>query len=122
MRNWMAALGVLGLLAFLLGWGAGRQHAQALVRPDPQVQRGAWLYAAECQVCHGLGGNGAPGAPALDGARLWRDYPSQAALVDFIQARMPASRPGSLTRAQAEDLAAYLRSLDPLARPHPRWP
>jgi mono/diheme cytochrome c family protein len=118
----MTAVGVLGLLAFLLGWGAGWQHARALAQPDPQVQRGAWLYAAECQACHGLGGNGAPGAPALDGARLWRDYPSQAALVEFIQARMPASRPGSLTHEQAEDLAVYLRSLDPLARPHPRWP
>ncbi|MBX5467521.1 MAG: cytochrome c [Firmicutes bacterium] len=105
-RVWWLAL-VAGM-----GWAAGRAWPESPALP-PAVARGAALYQRDCAACHGVAGSGAPGAPALDGPRLARDYPSRQALARFIAENMPASAPGTLSPTMAEDLARYLRRLNP---------
>ena len=74
-----------------------------------QAQRGRALYEVECQACHGAALTGALGPP-LAGAGFLREWDRRllAELVDKIEHTMPATKPGTLSRAQATDLAAYL--------------
>lgn len=90
------------------------------------VAEGATLYAAQCQQCHGVKGEGmAPAYPALIGrpadaegfvfakdAKLVRtigNYWSHATtLFDYIKRAMPLTAPGSLTDSQVYALTAYL--------------
>jgi mono/diheme cytochrome c family protein len=79
------------------------------VYSDAQAQRGQVLYDAQCRACHGAtlaGGLGPPLAGA-DFLRIWDKQPL-ADLVDKIEHTMPATAPGSLSRTQAADVAAYL--------------
>jgi len=74
-----------------------------------QAQRGQAIYNVECQACHGATLSGGLGPP-LAGAnflRVWDKRPV-ADVVDKIEHTMPASNPGTLSRAQATDLVAYL--------------
>lgn len=89
--------------------------------------RGQAVYATTCARCHGADGAGqvADGQalfPALWGPRSFNwgaglsDIQTAAA---FVGANMPQDRPGSLTRQQAWDVAAYI---DSQARPQdPRY-
>jgi cytochrome c2 len=74
-----------------------------------QAQRGQALYTTECRACHGATLEGGLGPP-LTGAsflRIWNGR-SLADLVDKIEHTMPATKPGTLSRPQAADLAAHL--------------
>jgi mono/diheme cytochrome c family protein len=74
-----------------------------------QAQRGQALYTAECLACHGATLDGGLGPP-LTGAsflRIWNGR-SLADLVDKIEHTMPATKPGTLSRPQATDLAAHI--------------
>src|SRR5262245_6631878 len=74
-----------------------------------QAQRGQALYTAECLACHGATLEGGLGPP-LTGAsflRIWNGR-SLADLVDKIEHTMPATKPGTLSRPQAADLAAHI--------------
>jgi hypothetical protein len=66
-------------------------------------------YGAQCAACHGttLGGGLAPPLAGPVFLRAW-DMRPLVELVDKIQKTMPATTPGTLSRAQATDLAAYL--------------
>lgn len=74
-----------------------------------QAQRGAGLYKAQCVSCHGETLQGGVG-PMLAGnvfVSAWAGR-SLADLADKIQNTMPLQSPGTLSRAQAVDLTAYL--------------
>lgn len=109
---WRFSLVLAALLFGNISWivlaQAGKSVADR-VYTDAQAQRGQTLYAAQCVPCHGpalAGGLGPPLAGA-DFLRAWDKRPL-VDLVDKIEKTMPATDPGTLTRAQATDLVAHL--------------
>jgi alcohol dehydrogenase (cytochrome c) len=81
---------------------------------------GAETYAVECAMCHGatLDGGQAPNyGPALRGELFRRHWASasQETLADYIAAKMPLNRPGSLEAPIATTLAEYIRQENQLA-------
>jgi len=74
-----------------------------------QAARGQQLYKAQCAACHGNAMEGASGPPLIGDSFLsnWSAH-SLASLVDKIQKTMPFNLPGSLSRSQSTDLAAYV--------------
>jgi mono/diheme cytochrome c family protein len=74
-----------------------------------QATRGQQLYKAQCAECHGNAMEGTTGSPLIGDSFLsnWSSRPLTA-LVDKIQKTMPFSTPGSLSRQQSTDLAAYI--------------
>jgi S-disulfanyl-L-cysteine oxidoreductase SoxD len=78
------------------------------VYTDVQATRGAAIYKEKCASCHGpaLGGSLAPPLAGDAFAANWGGPLS--AIVDKIQATMPANAMGTLTRAQASDLLAFM--------------
>jgi mono/diheme cytochrome c family protein len=108
--------GFLSLLAVCVGlWLAAVAKAQAPrttadgVYTDAQAARGQATYGAQCAACHGaaLGGGLAPALVGPVFLRVWDTRPL-IELVDKIQKTMPATSPGTLSRAQSTDVAAYL--------------
>ena len=78
------------------------------VYTDAQAARGATTYKEKCASCHGpaLGGSLAPPLAGDAFAATWGGPLS--AIVDKIQATMPANAMGTLTRAQAADVLAFM--------------
>jgi mono/diheme cytochrome c family protein len=74
-----------------------------------QAARGQQLYKAQCAGCHGNAMEGTNGPPLVGESFLsnWSAQPL-ANVVDKIQKSMPFNLPGSLSRGQSTDLAAYL--------------
>src|SRR5678816_2809348 len=74
-----------------------------------QATRGQQLYKAQCAECHGNALEGTIGSPLAGDSFLssWSSR-SLATLVEKIQKTMPFSAPGSLSRQQSTDLAAYI--------------
>jgi mono/diheme cytochrome c family protein len=74
-----------------------------------QAARGQQIYQAQCAECHGNALEGAIGTPLVGESFLsnWSAR-SLANLVDKIQKTMPFNLPGSLSRQQSTDLAAYV--------------
>jgi len=75
---------------------------------DAQATRGAAIYKDKCASCHGptLGGSLAPPLAGEAFAANWGGPLS--AIVDKIQATMPANAMGTLTRPQAADVLAFM--------------
>src|SRR5689334_14716842 len=78
------------------------------VYTDAQAARGAAIYKEKCSACHGptLGGSLAPPLSGDAFAAQWGGPLS--AIVDKIQATMPANAMGTLTRAQASDVLTFM--------------
>jgi mono/diheme cytochrome c family protein len=78
-----------------------------------QASRGQQLYKAQCAACHGNTMEGTSGPPLVGDSFLsnWSAQPL-ANLVDKIQKTMPFNLPGSLSRNQSTDLAAYVLQAD----------
>src|SRR5690242_208281 len=74
-----------------------------------QATRGQQLYKAQCAACHGNALEGTSG-PALTGESFLANWSAQplASFVDKIQKTMPFNLPGTLSRSQSTDLAAYV--------------
>ena len=74
-----------------------------------QAGRGQQIYQADCAGCHGNAMEGTIGSPLAGDSFLsnWSARPL-ANLVDKIQKTMPFNLPGSLSRQQSTDLAAYI--------------
>jgi mono/diheme cytochrome c family protein len=74
-----------------------------------QATRGEPIYKSQCVACHGSTLEGTSGPPLAGDSFLenWSAKPL-ASLVDKIQKTMPFNLPGSLSRSQSIDLAAYL--------------
>jgi len=101
------------ILAILLVPSLSMQAQQARtvrdgVYTDAQAARGAAVYKEKCASCHGptLGGSLAPPLTGDAFAANWGGPLS--AIVDKIQATMPANAMGTLTRAQASDVLAFM--------------
>ena len=74
-----------------------------------QTARGQQVYRAQCANCHGGELEGSAGPPlAGDGFLSNWSARSLAQFVDKIQKTMPFDQPGSLSRPQSIDLAAYI--------------
>src|SRR5205807_1093051 len=74
-----------------------------------QAARGQQLYKGQCAACHGSAMEGTSGPP-LVGDNFLSNWSAQPLvnLIDKIQKTMPFNLPGSLSRAQSTDLAAYV--------------
>jgi sulfocyanin len=112
MRGMVLAAGVV---AGLVAAGCGSQSATytAPSFPPGNVVQGASLFKTTCTICHGATGAGVPGVyPPIIGTdsnvRLKALNPTQNQLAEFIRDYMPKTNPGSLTKQQASDLAAFL--------------
>jgi thiosulfate dehydrogenase len=78
---------------------------------------GAQVYATECARCHGSNGEGTPGYPPVWGPRSYTIGAGMARLrtvAAFVRHNMPFDRAGTLSEAQAQDVATYLTT-----RPRP---
>src|SRR3954467_2729147 len=78
------------------------------VYTDTQATRGSAIYKEKCASCHGptLGGSLAPPLAGDAFAANWGGPLS--AIVDKIQATMPANPMGTLTRGQTVDVVAFM--------------
>ena len=109
---WRSTFALAALLFGSVSWTVLAQAGKTVadrVYTDAQAQRGEAIYDAQCAVCHGAtlsGGLGPPLAGA-DFLRAWDKRPLFD-LADKIEKTMPATSPGTLTRAQAIDLVAHL--------------
>jgi cytochrome c553 len=74
-----------------------------------QAARGQQLYKAQCAACHGNAMEGTTGPP-LAGDSFLSNWSSKSLenLNDKIQKTMPFNLPGTLSRSQSTDLAAYV--------------
>jgi mono/diheme cytochrome c family protein len=103
-----AICGVLGAL-LLAGQAAPRRSISEGVYSAEQAARGQQLYKAQCAACHGNAMEGTSGPP-LTGENFLSNWSARpvANFVDKIQKTMPFTLPGSLSRSQSTDLAAYV--------------
>jgi mono/diheme cytochrome c family protein len=76
----------------------------------PQTERGAVIYAAQCEGCHGSNLRGGNRTPALTGDGFWGKWDSQIArkLYSIIITTMPANDPGNLSEPEATDVLAFI--------------
>ena len=79
------------------------------VYSDAQAGRGQQLYLTQCVTCHGPALEGVVGPPLTgDGFLSVWSGKSLADLVNKVEQTMPPGQPGSLSRPQAIDLAAFV--------------
>ncbi len=98
---------VITICALLLA-GQVRSITQG-VYSSAQAARGEQLYQKQCAECHGKAMEGTIGSPLSGDSFLanWSARPLST-FVDKIQKTMPFNSPGSLSRPQSIDLAAYI--------------
>lgn len=111
---WLAVMA-----AWMIGCGGAQTGADTPAGGGDQVASGAKLYAAKCADCHGDGGEGRAGAPALVGkGALPLDPPPTAKfrkgqfrtaedVFKFVKATMPPNAPGSLGDDQVAAIIAF---------------
>jgi len=109
-----AGFGCAGLAALAVAAGAqaqqtGRLLTEARFSAD-QAAAGRTAYGAECASCHGGGLDDGQFAPPLKGAAFVAKWGGQgpAALLDYIQSKMPPAGPGSLGAATYGAINAYI--------------
>lgn len=88
-----------------------RTTAQAASFTLEQAERGHLAYAHNCLDCHGSNlDNGEFGGPPLKGLSFGRHWSggNVAALVAFMQAKMPPDRPGGLNVETYTDITAFI--------------
>ena len=80
------------------------------VYTQAQADRGEKLYAERCAQCHGDALTGMEAAPALTGTSFYGNWEGETlqALFDRMRTSMPPDKPGSLSRAQAAEIVAYI--------------
>jgi mono/diheme cytochrome c family protein len=102
---------LLACLALAARQGAAEtQNADGLYS-DAQAARGEGLYQQYCLVCHGARLEGNPAAPLTGAAFRSRWEDGRHTLDDLffiIRSLMPNNAPGSLSKAQYADVAAYI--------------
>ena len=105
----IAALCGVGAALSLTGYAQEARKVDQGVYSTAQAGRGQASFTANCAVCHGAELKGAIG-PMLTGdgfTNAWAGRPLSD-LVDKIEKTMPPQAPGSTTRAQALDIAAFI--------------
>jgi mono/diheme cytochrome c family protein len=105
----VTAWAVVGFFSMTGHAGQARQVSAAGSYSAAQANRGKTLYSDQCVACHGEMLEGIVGPP-LTGADFLTDFGGHpvADLIQKIQGTMPQQAPGTLTRAQATDLTAYI--------------
>jgi S-disulfanyl-L-cysteine oxidoreductase SoxD len=105
----VAAYALVGLFSITGHAGQAREVTAAGSYSDAQAMRGKQLYSDQCLACHGEMLEGVVGPP-LAGADFLTDFGGHpvADLIQKIQGTMPQQAPGTLTRAQATDITAYI--------------
>ncbi len=108
-------LGVASCAYVLVGAFSLTGHAGQLrsvtggVYSAGQAARGQPIYQAQCAECHGKAMEGTSGPPLVGESFLANSSGRPlASFVDKIQKTMPFNTPGSLSRQQSTDLAAYI--------------
>ena len=87
------------------------------------VAKGAEVFAAKCQVCHGANGAGTPSGDRLSGGigtlntanpikTVSSYWPYATTLFDYIRRAMPITNPQSLENDEAYAVTAYILSFD----------
>lgn len=111
-RRAAAGFSCFGALVGAISLVADAGQARAVtdrVYADAQATRGQQIYQGQCLACHGAALEGVVGPPlAGDGFLATWSARSLADLVDKIEKTMPPQPSGSLSRAQAIDLAAFI--------------
>ena len=104
-----AAYAVVGVFSITGHAGQARQVTAGGSFSAAQANRGKTLYSDQCVACHGEMLEGVVGPP-LSGDDFLTDFGGHpvADLIQKIQSTMPQQAPGTLTRAQATDLTAYI--------------
>ena len=105
----MATYALVGLFSMTGHAGQAREVTAAGSYSAAQATRGKQLYSDQCLACHGEMLEGVVGPP-LTGGDFLTDFGGHpvADLIQKIQGTMPQQAPGTLTRPQATDLAAYV--------------
>jgi mono/diheme cytochrome c family protein len=109
---------VLAALAFAAAAAPQKAAAQGREQRPPafteeQVQRGKSIYQKNCQDCHGSTlDNGEFGGAPLKGSYFRQHWGSGdvSGLFGYLNALMPADRPGQLTPQAYADVTAFLLS------------
>ena len=98
---------------------AADRYLEPLPGAPPDRRRGGQIFVERCARCHGLDGQGVPQIyPPLWGGRSFNDGAGMAhidRMTGFVRYNMPQDAPGSLSLAQAYDVAAFVLGH---ARPH----
>lgn len=86
------------------------RSARSGVYTQAQADRGHQLYAFRCARCHDVGFSD---APAFSSGRFAADFAGKtvADMTELMRTSMPLDKPGTTTRADAADLAAYILSV-----------
>jgi mono/diheme cytochrome c family protein len=105
----LACIGAfVGAVSLVVHGGQARAVTDR-VYADAQAARGQQIYQNQCLACHGPALDGAVGPPlAGDGFVAAWSARSLADLVDKIEKTMPPQQSGSISRAQAIDLVAFI--------------
>jgi S-disulfanyl-L-cysteine oxidoreductase SoxD len=91
---------------------AGSRSVWDGVYTKEQAARGKTTYSEECAKCHAdnlMGGESAPGLVGKDFRENWYGR-SVGDMLDIMIKTMPSEDPGTLSRRQYADLAAYILS------------
>jgi mono/diheme cytochrome c family protein len=105
MKTAPRALSVLAAAALAIACLADCGH-----RSSGSPERGAQLYAAHCEVCHGARGIGASG-PELINEHYHKDEAHIAYWIKNALAPMPRLYPSPLSEQDVEDVASYVATL-----------
>lgn len=116
---------IVAYLAFMsrgvpVGASVGPTKMPAMPPGVGDTARGAAVYRTTCARCHGPDGTGMDKVPALWGPKsfsIGASMARQERAASFIRHNMPFDKPGTLTDAQAYDVAAYVTS-----KPRPDLP
>lgn len=88
------------------------RYVEPLPTATPDIARGAGLFAQRCASCHGSDGHGVANVyPPLWGPRSFNSGAGMAHLdrmSGFVRYNMPQDAPGSLSLAQAYDVAGFV--------------
>jgi mono/diheme cytochrome c family protein len=105
----IAAYALVGLFSITGHAGQAREVTAAGSYSDAQATRGKQLYSDQCLACHGEMLEGVVGPP-LSGNDFLTDFGGHPVVdvIQKIQGTMPQQAPGTLTRAQATDITAYI--------------
>jgi thiosulfate dehydrogenase len=95
--------------------GTPQKPADRFIEPlpsgEPNIARGALLYAQKCESCHQINGAGAGAIPPLWGPTSFNAGAGMAhidRMTGFVRYNMPQNAPGSLSLQDAYDVSAYV--------------